>query len=111
MLSPRIEVPPGIVPIVSRPYRMNPAFSRQVDSTPDLYLVAGLIEHPSSECSSPLIVGPMYDGTIRIMVNCKQLNTVSVVQNCPLPRIDEALESPGKVRSSRGGTSAYDFTR
>ena len=38
-----IKVPPGTQPIQSRPYRLNPVLSKQVDAILDSYLAAGLI--------------------------------------------------------------------
>ena len=38
-----IKMPPGTQPIQSRPYRLNPVLSKQVDAILDSYLAAGLI--------------------------------------------------------------------
>ena len=44
-----IEVPPGTQPIQSRPYRLNPALSKQAYTILDFHLDAGLIQ--PSTCS------------------------------------------------------------
>ena len=43
-----IKVPTGTQPIQSRPYRLNPVLSKQVDAILDSYLAAGLIQHSTS---------------------------------------------------------------
>ena len=43
-----IKAPPGTQPIQSRPYRLNPVLSNQVDAILDSYLAAGLIQHSTS---------------------------------------------------------------
>ena len=43
-----IKVPPRTQPIQSRPYRLNPVLSKQVDAILDSYLAAGLIQHSTS---------------------------------------------------------------
>ena len=49
-----ISVPEGSVPVTSRPHRINPILAKEVDATLNQYLVAGLIQHSTSPCSSPL---------------------------------------------------------
>ena len=53
-----IKVPHGTQPIQSRPYRLNPVLSKQVDAILDSYLAAGLIQHSISPWSSPLVCVP-----------------------------------------------------
>ena len=50
-----IKVPHGTQPIQSRPYRLNPVLSKQVDAILDSYLAAGLIQH-----STPCGQAPLY---------------------------------------------------
>ena len=49
----QIKVPPGTQPVQSRPYRLKPVLSKQVDAILDSYLAAGLIQHSASPWSSP----------------------------------------------------------
>ena len=92
----KIDIPKGTPPVASRPYRTSPAIAKQVDAILDSYLAAGLIEHSPSPWASPLVVVPKKDGSIRITVNYKRLNSLSIVGKWPLPRIDEVLDSLGK---------------
>ena len=49
-----------------------------------------------SPWASPLVVVPKKDGNIRITVNYKRLNSVTVVGKLPIPRIDEVSDSLGE---------------
>ena len=74
-----IKVPPETQPIQSRPYRLNPVLSKQVDAILDSYLAAGLIQHSASPWSSPLVCVPKKFGGIRITVNYQKLNKVTEI--------------------------------
>ena len=72
--------------------------AKEVDATLDQYLAAGLIQHPTSPYSSPLVVIPKKSGGVRITVNYKKLNKISSLSQLPIPRVDQVLDSLGKGR-------------
>ena len=86
-------MPPGTQPIQSRPYRLNPDLSKQVDAILDSYLAAGLIQHSVSPWSSPLVCVPKKSGGIRITVNYQKLNNVTEISQIAIPRVDEVLDT------------------
>ena len=88
-----IKVPPGTQSIQSRPYRLNPILSNQVDAYLDSYLAAGLIQHSTSPWSSPLVCVPKKSGGIRITVNYPKLNKVTEIPQIAIPRVDEVLDT------------------
>ena len=90
-----IKVPPGTQPIQSRPCRLNPVLSKQVDAILDSYLAAGLIQHSASPWSSPLVCVPKKSGGIRITVNYQKLNKVTEIPQIAIPRVDEVLDTLG----------------
>ena len=100
-----IKVPMGTQPIQSRPYRLNPVLSKQVDAILDSYLAAGLIQHSTSPWSSPLVCVPKQSGGIRITVNYQKLNKVTEIPQIAIACVDEVLEILG------GGSvfSVFDF--
>ena len=59
-------------------------------------MAVGIIEHSTSQWASPLVIVRKKDGSIRITVDYKKLNAVSIVGKWPLPRIDEVLDVLGK---------------
>ena len=90
-----IKLPPGTNPIQSRPYRLNPVLSKQVDAILDSYLAAGLIQHSTSPWSSPLVCVPKNSGGIRITVNYQKVNKVTEIPQIAIPRVDEVLDTLG----------------
>ena len=90
-----IKVLLGTQPIQSRPYRLNPVLSKQVDAIMDSYLAAGLIRHSTSPWSSPLVCVPKKSGGIRITVNYQKLNKVTEIPQIAIPRVDEVLDTLG----------------
>ena len=90
-----IKVPPRTQLIQSRPYRLNPILSNQVDAILDSYLAAGLVQHSPSPWSGPLVCVPKKSGGIRITVNYQKLNKVTEIPPIAIPRVDELLDTLG----------------
>ena len=90
-----IKMPPGTQPIQSRPYRLNPVLSKQVDAILDSYLAADLIQHSALPWSSPLVCVPKKSGGIRITVNYEKLNKVTDIPQIAIPCVDEVLDTLG----------------
>ena len=90
-----IKVSPGTQPIQSRPYRLKPVLSKQVDAILDSYLAAGLIQYSTSPWSSPLVCVPKKSGGIQITVNYQKLNKVTEIPQIAIPSVDEVLDTLG----------------
>ena len=90
-----IKAPPGTQPIQSRPYRLTPVLSKQVDAIMDSYLASGLIQYSTSPWSSPLVCVPKKLGGIRITVNYQEMNKVTEIPQIAIPRVDEVLDTLG----------------
>ena len=73
---------------------MHPISAKEVNSTPNQYLVGGLIQHSTSPHSSPLVVIPKTSGGVRITVNYMKLNQIGKLSQLSIPRVDQAL-TPG----------------
>ena len=98
MLPFDISVPPYSSPVTSQPYRINPPTAKTVDAVLDKFLPAGLIQHSTSPWASPVVVIPTKSGDIRITVNYKKLNKLSIIGQLPIPRGDEVLDKLGTGR-------------
>ena len=88
-----IKVPPGTQPIQSRPSRLNPVLSKQVDAILGSYIAAGLIQHSTSPWSNPLV--PKKFGEILITVNNQKLNKVTEIPQTAIPCVYEVLDTLG----------------
>ena len=72
-------------------------------------LERGVIENSVSPWNSPLILVKKKDGTLRVCIDFRRLNTVTVGDKYPLPRITELLQSlhGSKIFTSVDLESAY----
>jgi predicted aspartyl protease len=57
----------------------------------DKELKLGRIRYSTSPAGAPLLFVPKKDGTLRLCVDYRALNSVSIKDRCPLPLIDETL--------------------
>ena len=91
-------VSPNSSPVTCRPYRINPPIATLMDAVLDKFRAVGFIQHPTSPWASPVVVIPTKTGSIRITVNCKKLNKLSVLGELPTSRIDDVLDEVGTGR-------------
>ena len=81
------------------PYRrIAPAQFQSVRSHVEELKEAGIIQPSQSPFASPIVIVEKKDGTIRLCVDYRQLNSRTVRDAFPLPRIDEALDALGKAK-------------
>ncbi|MGH0163547.1 UNVERIFIED_CONTAM: hypothetical protein FKN15_045983 [Acipenser sinensis] len=59
-------------------------------------LELGVVEESSSDWSSPVVMVPKPDGTVRFCIDFRRVNEVSKFDAYPMPRVDELLEKLGK---------------
>ncbi|XP_059307043.1 uncharacterized protein LOC132058603 [Lycium ferocissimum] len=87
-----IDVIPDTQPISIPPYRMAPAELRELkDQLKDL-LDKGFIRPSSSPWGAPVLFVRKKDGSLRMCVDYRQLNRVTIKNKYPLPRIDDLFD-------------------
>ena len=91
----RINVEAGTKPIRSMPYRQGPAIREIVKVEITKMLDAGVIEPATSEWASPVVLVPKKDGSLRFCVDYRRLNTKTLADAYPLPRMDDCIDSLG----------------
>ena len=79
--------------IRSRFRRMAPVQQAEADRQIRDMLKRGLIEPSTSPWSSPIVLVTKKDGSRRFCVDYRKLNSVTVKDSYPIPRIDESLDS------------------
>jgi hypothetical protein len=56
---------------------------------------SGFIEPATSEWASPVVLFPKPDGSLRLCIDYRKLNAITVCDTYPLPRMDEYIDSLG----------------
>jgi hypothetical protein len=83
-----IELQPSTAPISKRPYRMPPKKLVELKVQLQELLDKGYIHPSSSPWGSPALFVKKKDGSLRMCVNYRPLNAVTIKNKYPLPRID-----------------------
>ena len=79
--------------IRQRPRGMAPALQAEAYRQIEDMLDRGVIEPSTSPWSSPIVLVTKKDGTKRFCMDYRKLNSVTVKDSYPIPRIDETLDS------------------
>ncbi|BHF75897.1 hypothetical protein SprV_0501899500 [Sparganum proliferum] len=82
-------------PIWQPPRRIPVRFRAEVDKIIDELLKANIIQPSSSPWASPIALVPKKDGSLRLCIDYRRLNAVTVRDSFPLPRLDDTLDSLG----------------
>ncbi|KAM1370587.1 hypothetical protein ACFX2F_041029 [Malus domestica] len=87
-----IDLLPGTDPISLTPYRMAPAELRELKIQLQELLDKGFIQPSSSPWGAPVLFVRKKDGTLRLCIDYRQLNRVTIKNRYPLPRIDDLFD-------------------
>ena len=104
-----IELAPGTEPISIAPYRMAPAELKELKVKMEELLNKGFVKTGTSPWGAPVLLVKKKDGSLRLCINYRQLNKVTVRNQYPLPRIDDLFDQlqGAKVFSKIGLRSGY----
>ncbi|KAL0560424.1 hypothetical protein IC582_000829 [Cucumis melo] len=87
-----IELEPGTVPISRAPYRMAPAELKELKVQLQELLDKGFIRPSVSPWGAPILFIKKKDGSMRLCIDYRELNKVTVKNRYPLPRIDDLFD-------------------
>ena len=88
-----IELHPGISPISMTPHRMAPVELHELRVQLQELLDKGFIRPSTSLWGAPVLFAKKKDKTLRLCIDYRQLNRVTIKNRYPLPRIDDCLIS------------------
>ena len=80
-------------------------------------LDAGVIEPSTSPWTSPIILVKKKDGSLRLCIDYRKLNSITKEDRYPMPRVDVMLEQLGKATYistldlTQGYTTRYQYPR
>ena len=88
----RIDLMPRAAPIARAPYRLAPAEMKEMMTQLQELLDKGFIRPSTSPWGAPVLFVKKKDGSMRMCIDYRELNKVTVRNRCPLPRIDDLFD-------------------
>jgi hypothetical protein len=87
-----IDLIPGTAPIAKRPYRMAPTELAELKLQIADLQQKGYIRPSSSPWGTPVLFVTKKDGSMRMCIDYRSLNEVTIKNKYPLPRIDDLFD-------------------
>ncbi|KAJ9558426.1 hypothetical protein OSB04_013040 [Centaurea solstitialis] len=88
----RIDLVPGATPIAKAPYRLAPSELKEMLAQLQELLDKGFIRPSTSPWGAPVLFVKKKEGTMRMCIDYRELNKVTVKNKYPLPRIDDLFD-------------------
>ena len=88
----RIDLAPGATPIAKTPYRLAPTEMQELMKQLQELLDKGFIQPSTSPWGAPILFVKKKDGTMRMCIDYRELNKVTIKNRYPLPRIDDLFD-------------------
>ena len=87
-----IDLEPGTRPISKAPYRMAPIEMAELKKQLEELAEKGFIRPSVSPWGAPVLFVRKKDGSMRLCIDYRELNRVTIKNKYPLPRIDDLLD-------------------
>ncbi|KAJ8511859.1 hypothetical protein OPV22_002293 [Ensete ventricosum] len=94
----RIELEPGIKPPARPPYRMVPPELAELRKQLDELLSDGLIRSSKAPFGAPVLFQKKQDGSLRLCIDYRALNKMTVKNKYPIPLIADLFDQLGKAK-------------
>ncbi|KAD6118844.1 hypothetical protein E3N88_10115 [Mikania micrantha] len=83
---------PSTAPIAKSPYRLAQAEMIELEKQLDELLERGFIRPSSSPWGAPILFVKKKDGSMRMCIDYREINKVTIKDKYPLPRIDDLFD-------------------
>ena len=107
----KIEVKSGTKPASKAPYHLSQKELEELKSQLNELLAKGYIRQSKSPYCAPVLFMDTKDGKLRLCVDYRALNKVTVKNSYPLPRIDDLFDRLAGLSILAGSTCVQDITR
>lgn len=87
-----IDVIPEVMPVSKAPYRMAPAELKELKAQLQELLDKGFIRPSISPWGAPVLFVKKKDGSMRLCIDYRELNKLTVKNRYPLPRIEDLFD-------------------
>ena len=85
----QIELAPGTKPISKAPYKMAPLKLKELKVQMEELVNKGFVRPRTSPWGAPILFVKKKDGSLRLCIDYRELNKVTIRNQYPLPRIDD----------------------
>ena len=104
-----IPLQPNAVPVAQRPRRLSPSEREELREEINYLLSQGLIETSTSPWASPIVIARRKNGRVRLAIDYRRLNSLTINSHYPLPVVDDLLDrlSNAKFFSTLDAKSGY----
>ena len=85
-------------PIKQHPYRLNPVKAELMKKEVQYMLDNDIAQPSQSSWSSPCILVPKPDGSVRFCIDYRKVNSVTKIYSHPVPRIEDCIDKIGNVK-------------
>ncbi|KAI3765101.1 hypothetical protein L2E82_15127 [Cichorium intybus] len=87
-----IDLVPGAAPIARAPYRLAPSEMAELRKQLQELLDRGFIRPSTSPWGAPILFVKKKDGSMRMCIDYRELNKITIKNKYPLPRIDDLFD-------------------
>ncbi|KAL8104528.1 hypothetical protein AgCh_028665 [Apium graveolens] len=87
-----IDLAPGTEPVSKAPYRMTPVEMKELATQLQDLLEKGVIRPSVSPWGAPVLFVKKKDGSMRLCIDYRELNKLTIKNKYPLPRIDDLFD-------------------
>ncbi|KAD6795232.1 hypothetical protein E3N88_06128 [Mikania micrantha] len=88
----QIDVVPGAQPVAKAPYRLAPTEMKELMTQLQDLLDKGFIRPSVSPWGAPVLFVKKKDGSMRMCIDYRELNKLTIKNKYPLPRIDDLFD-------------------
>ena len=94
-----IELIPGAAPVSKAPYRLDPVELKELATQLQELLDKGMIRPSVSPWGAPVLFVKKKDGSLRLCIDYRELNKLTIKNKYLLPRIDDLFDQLKDARA------------